>query len=187
MESQKAPDMSETASITSQASAAIVSVYNSWSSASESGSLIQDDDDCLEIVDLPDTPVRPEELLERIRKRCREEDVPPVPQLRRRKTPNCRFLNYMGERRLPAKPNCRFLNYMGATRLPAIPEKPERRQYTIGLDFDLDETDDLYPLCSQKALHDIDREEEQGLVRTSLGHDELTLGSRRICRDLSYY
>jgi hypothetical protein len=193
MESQKAPDMSETASITSEVSAAVVSVYISWSSASESSSLIQDDDDdCLEIVDsrfveLLDTPVRPEELLESLRKRCREENLPPVPELRRRKKPNCRFLNYMGATRLSAKPNCRFLNYMGVTRLPAMAEKPERPPSTTGMDFDLEDTDDLYPLCSQKALHDIDREDEEGLVRASLSDDELTLGSRHVCRDLSYY
>jgi len=37
-----------------------------------------------------------DELLERLKKRCRPEDLPPVPVLKRRKRPVCHFLNFMG-------------------------------------------------------------------------------------------
>jgi len=38
-----------------------------------------------------------EELLERLKKRCRPDDLPPVPVLIQRKRPICHFLNFMGK------------------------------------------------------------------------------------------
>jgi hypothetical protein len=152
LESTKPLDMSETASTCSEDSAAIVSLYNSWST-SDAGSIANDDDDDglqgVEFEMLPPSsccpPIRPEELFECLKKRCRTEDLPPALVLRPRK-----------------RPNCMFLNYMGVTRLPPIPmdDVEPTLLATIGLDLGLDDSDELYPVCATKVRHDIDQDDE---------------------------
>jgi hypothetical protein len=93
----------ETESTVSEPSAAIVSVYNSWSTTSES---IHVDDDALLLEDnhhhygsLPETePINTEELLKELKKRCPHEDIPHNLELRRRRRPVCQFRNFIGTR-----------------------------------------------------------------------------------------
>ena len=174
------PDLMETASVTSEDSAAIVSLFNSWSTSDCGISLGQGDDDGLEsvVVDdrlatLPVASMEPKELLENLKKRCRQEDLPPVPKLRPRK-----------------QPTCRFLNYMGANRPASIPESTKFPSVSVELEFDLglEENDALYPVCSKKARHQSDQDEasdglvtasqSDGLVRASQSDGQLPFGSR---------
>ena len=137
------PEKGETDSISSKESAAIVSLYNCWSSASEVDSLVDDDEGIEKVVEgytlLPDCVLEPEALLDNLKKRCRKEDLPPVPKLRKRK-----------------KPNCLFLNYRGATRVPpsALPQRPPMEIGFFDFDIGLQENDALYPFISNKARHD---------------------------------
>lgn len=128
----------ETASVASETSAAIVSLYNSWSS-SDCGSQFNDDDTLQgddRFAALPETALSADELLRRLKKRCREDNLPPAPTLRQRK-----------------RPVCHFLNYMGATRLTPAP-LPRGPPSTIGLELGFDEEkDDLYPLGPKKVKH----------------------------------
>jgi hypothetical protein len=82
----------DTASTTTEDSTAIVSLYNSWT-ASDCGSLPDEE--------THDTrrKVPNQNILEQLKKRCREEDLPAELKLRPRKRPNCVFLNYLGRSR----------------------------------------------------------------------------------------
>src|SRR3569623_1432653 len=71
----------ETESTVSEHSAAIVSVYNSWTTASECASFYDKDDslllECARLAVLPErAPMDSQELLQELKKRCREEDIP---------------------------------------------------------------------------------------------------------------
>lgn len=93
----------ETESTVSESSAAIVSLYNSWSTTSESISFYDNDDSLLLGSDhfdsLPETePIDTAELLRELKQRCRHEDIPHAPILRRRRRPVCQFRNFIGSR-----------------------------------------------------------------------------------------
>ncbi|GAX12841.1 hypothetical protein FisN_15Hu322 [Fistulifera solaris] len=82
----------DTASTTTEDSTAIVSLYNSWTTS-----------DCGSLPDEEPHDIRPhvsnQNILEQLKKRCREEDLPAELKLRPRKRPNCVFLNYLGRSR----------------------------------------------------------------------------------------
>ena len=146
-------EICDAASLASNDSAAIVSLYNSWSSSSECDS----QDDGLESVVpgftmLPDSMLEPEVLLDNLKKRCREEDLPPVPKLRARQRPNCLFLNYMGSTRMD--PALAYLQPEGPPLTIGFPPTLD-----LGFDLDFDENDDLYPFCSKKARRSDDLDE----------------------------
>jgi len=126
----------DTDSISSKESAAIVSLYNNWSSSTQNN-----DEDGIQSLDgICPGSLSKDELLSNLRKRCREQDIPKAPPSRpKNRGPTCSFLNYMGSIRLPPPP-------------PAVADRPPA---AIGLDFGFEEElVDLFPLCSKKARHE---------------------------------
>jgi hypothetical protein len=91
---QRDIDQTDESSLNSEPSAAVVSLYNSWSAASDSESFVTQDD--LSSHDM--TPPSAEELLDELQKRCRPQDIPPTPIYRPRTRPVCLFINFMGQR-----------------------------------------------------------------------------------------
>lgn len=95
-------------STTTEDSTAIVSLYNSWT-ASECGSLPPTEDNeeghavRVKIADQNGKQhlvlAKRQTVLEQLKKRCREEDLPAELKIRPRKRPNCVFLNYLGRSR----------------------------------------------------------------------------------------
>jgi hypothetical protein len=138
----------ETASTGSETSAAVVSLYNSWSSV-EAGNF-QDDDDTLQEDDrfatLPfgEAKLSNEELLQQLKKRCRDEDIPKLPQLRRRRLPVCQFLNFMGTRQVEKSEE------------PREPLILPQLELELELDLGLEEKDVFFPLYCSKAKHQDD-------------------------------
>lgn len=139
----------ETGSIGSETSAAVVSVYNSWSYEGEDGqfddgtscSLLGADDSFAALPDTEDV-LRGQEIFEELKRRCPPEDLPRIPQLRRRRRPTCQFLNCFGSR-LPPPP-------------VVPPQTPSAPILQFAQDLGLEEKDALFPLCASKARHDGD-------------------------------
>lgn len=52
--------------------------------------------------------LKPEQLLQRLKKRVREQDLPSVPILKRRKRPTCCFINYLSHGRPIQTESCPF-------------------------------------------------------------------------------
>lgn len=99
----------DSASITTEDSAAIVSPYNSWHDSDGAClSPLECDDDRLNYFDVTNHDQSQDEepfteslsILEQLKKRCREEDLPAKLKIRPRKGPNCLFLNYMAVSRV---------------------------------------------------------------------------------------
>lgn len=158
-ESPKMPGVDVT---TDDASTAVVSLYNSWSSTSELGS-IYDDDDTLQDDDrfaiLPTlSDVSSAELLEQLQTRCSKDDIPKVAPLRRRRRPVCSFLNFMGERRSEE------MNVEPVTS-PMMPSSSSI------LDLGLAEKDALFPMYSGKAKHSNDYDAMDGPEMKRLKRD----------------
>ena len=80
----------DTVSLTSETSAAVVSLYQSWSSCASPMDLDSELDGDVS------------SLRERLLLRC--SDLPPVPRLRPTRAPVCRFLNYLGSSRSNTAP-----------------------------------------------------------------------------------
>jgi hypothetical protein len=112
-------DDHETTSTASDTSAAIVSLYNSWTSSSSS------DDSTLGDFTL----LTSEELAKEIKER--NQDVPRIGHLKPHKRPTCRFLNFMGYQPDPLDSPSEKLLPVGEAVL----------------DFNLDEKDMLFPLA----------------------------------------
>ena len=128
-------DPAETSSISSEQSAAIVSLYNSWSTCGGITDTLLDND-------LTDVAImEPDELLSCLKKRCRSEDLPPVPRVRARKRPNCLFLNYMGTREM--------------NEPTAVLDRGPDEAMLPELEFDFGGDDPLYPVvvASEKSTH----------------------------------
>ena len=159
----------ETESTVSETSAAVVSVYNSWSTTSESISFYDNDDTLLLDSDgfgsLPERePIDTEYLLQELQKRCRAVDIPSVPILRRRKRPTCLFLNFMGSRKYHDPNATSTVRTTTTTKtdvavasscLPPplmVFELPSSQDFDIGLE----EKDALFPQFSSKVKHSID-------------------------------
>lgn len=157
----------ETASTVSQASAAVVSLYNSWASSSDFGSLY-DDDDTLQESDrfarLPsieaDMPLcDPEELLKQLRLRCKDVDLPCVPAPRQRQRPLCRFLNHMGTRSSAGLHGASYTTTTAGVA-PHLPTLFVLQQTSADdLDLGLDEKDALFPMGKGKAKHTLDKDD----------------------------
>lgn len=82
----------------SEASAAVVSLYNSWSGCASDGeeSLVTPYDSAADRRDHI-CHMTERELLQELRRRCRPQDVPGrVPALRARRKPVCLFVNFLG-------------------------------------------------------------------------------------------
>jgi hypothetical protein len=138
----------ETDSTVSESSAAIVSLYNSWSTTSESISFYDNDDSLLLGSDHFDSlretePVDTAELLKQLKERCRHEDIPHAPILRRRRRPVCQFRNFIGSRQY---------DKLNDVPTPILINPPlmvfELPFGSHDLDFGLDERDALFPLVS---------------------------------------
>mmetsp|Transcript_3188 Transcript_3188/g.8015 ORF Transcript_3188/g.8015 Transcript_3188/m.8015 type:complete len:240 (-) Transcript_3188:353-1072(-) len=139
----------ETCSVTSESSAAIVSLYNCWSSVDTTNNSIGkdslDDDDSLmldHVVGFNNSMAMmmmmnesTGHLRKELKRRLPAADVPTVPRIRKRRPPNCRFVNFMG------------------TRLPPLPLPPPPPINPINPlnDLGLDETDALFPLVEQTS------------------------------------
>jgi hypothetical protein len=165
----------ETESTVSESSAAIVSVYNSWSTASESISFYDDtlllDDDHHHYGSLPRAEhVNTEELLKELKKRCRNEDIPHSLELRRRRRPVCQFRNFIGTREY-YKPKVRST--------PAYVHPPlmvfELPFGSHDLDLGLEEKDALFPLYSSKLKHRSDDGPETKKARVDEGPVDVTV------------
>lgn len=134
----------ETESTVSESSAAIVSLYNSWSSTtSESIGFYDNDDSLLLGSDRLDPfheweAVDTAEFLRELKQRCRHEDIPHTPTLRRRRRPVCQFRNFIGSRQ-----------YHKCNDVPT-PHPPlmvfELPFGSHDLDLGLEEKDALFPL-----------------------------------------
>jgi hypothetical protein len=163
----------ETESTVSETSAAIVSVYNSWSTTSESISFFNDDTLLLDsdrFASLPERePIDSDELLQELKKRCREEDIPPVPVLRRRRRPACQFLNFMGSRRYKDNDAKYTGNAFSGFHPPLMVfELP----CSHDLDLGFEEKDALFPLFSSKAKHEDDGCPEMKKPRLESSHND---------------
>lgn len=123
-------EATESSTVTSESSSseAVVSLYNSWSTEASPARDVPlavgsrhlpgaslapmsiDNDDALFLPEgfpvAKSSSIHPlealssYELLQRLQKRLRPEDIPTVPVLKRRKRPTCSFLNYMGKARV---------------------------------------------------------------------------------------
>jgi hypothetical protein len=162
----------ETESTVSESSAAIVSLYNSWSTTSESISFYDNDDSLLLGSDhfdsLPETePVDTAELLRELKQRCRHEDLPHVPMLRRRRRPVCQFRNFIGSRQY---------HKFNDVPTPILIHPPlmvfELPFGSHDLDLGLEEKDALFPLVpSSKEKSSGDDGPAQKRPRTAHGCD----------------
>jgi hypothetical protein len=110
----------DTASLVTESSSsseAVVSLFNCWSSVEEVSPFhgVQNSNDDSELQKLAGltvisittpmedpttTTTTPEEVLRRLTKRLRPDDMPTIPLLKRRKRPTCCFINYLGPARL---------------------------------------------------------------------------------------
>ena len=63
-----------------------------------------------------------QDLLHRLQKRLRSEDIPSVPILKRRKRPNCTFLNYMGKTRMKDYQQQHGVNALVHLAKPSLPD-----------------------------------------------------------------
>jgi hypothetical protein len=152
--------MSDCISLSSDDSAAVVSVYNSWSesgsfassssSSSSSSSECWDDDDettslLLQTVHVDDsffTTWTAEELYEELQKRLSPEDLPVVPVVRRTRSsrPRCRFINFMGTR-------------TNASETAAYTKPTSNMKCPSPLSTIIEEPELLYPFISSKLKH----------------------------------
>jgi hypothetical protein len=170
----------ETESTVSEYSAAIVSVYNSWSTTSESISFYDSDDTLLLDGDdhryssLPEPePVDTEELLKELKNRCRSEDIPHNPELRIRRRPVCQFRNFIGTRQYHKRRVRSTPTYVHPPLM--VFELPFGSH---DLDLGLEEKDALFPLCSSKAKHSNYDGPETKKARLDAGTDA-TVGTER--------
>jgi hypothetical protein len=148
----------ETESTVSEASAAIVSVYNSWSTTSENSSFYDNDDTLLlegdrllEYAFLPEREsINSEELLKELKKRVKEEDLPPTPLLRRRRLPACQFLNFMGSRRnVDHGSKSEALSFAGLHPPLMVFELPCSQEIFLGIE----DKDTSFPPISSKVKY----------------------------------
>jgi hypothetical protein len=146
-------------STASEASAAVVSLYQSWAGSSLSGSADVGEgkaptpvvntqlwwdpsqetaDDDITLLELEDDAEDATWLKQALMKRLRRlEDLPSVPPLRpqkRARKPVCHFLNYMGSRR--------------DSRPPPTPQEPPHLWHTI---LGLEERDALFPMAVEET------------------------------------
>ena len=166
-------DHNDDSSLESESSAAVVSLYNSWSGTSDAESFVTEDD----LSDL--SPPTAEELLEQLQKRCRPQDIPATPVFRPRARPVCLFINFMGQRQqhvdsssstasVPSPVDCKSDLHFddGDDYLDMI-----ESQSTVLVDHDFDEADDLFDCIVQvakKARYD----DESPLSPVSINEDD---------------
>ena len=107
---EKQSEALDSASTATEDSTAVVSLYNSWTASEECASRSPSPvEEGVNIVEpSPTLQSRRPTILEQLKKRCREEDLPAELKIRPRQRPNCVFLNYLGrsrERTSPFRPS----------------------------------------------------------------------------------
>ncbi|GKY99506.1 hypothetical protein MPSEU_000904800 [Mayamaea pseudoterrestris] len=140
-------------SLDSESSAAVVSLYNSWSSSGDEG-FNNEDDDSSSLNDqqrhLDDISTMTEqELYKELQKRCRPEDIPVTPVLKPpRSRPFCLYINFMGQKRDWSAPKPTTTT----TMTPAAPPvQPVECKSEFKLDFE-DDADGYLAMIESQSL-----------------------------------
>ena len=171
-------DHNDDSSLESESSAAVVSLYNSWSGTSDAESFVTEDD----LSDL--SPPTAEELLEELQKRCRPQDIPATPAFRPRTRPVCLFVNFMGHRQQHVGPSSSSSSSTTAASVPSPVDCKVDLQFddgddylamiesqsTVLVDHDFDEDDDLFDCIVQVAKRA--RYDESPLSPVSINEDD---------------